>query len=120
MDSTNLNQKLDNMITENLIEKDVPLEITEQEVCDLLDSAKWTFAKSMPENPHDWSFRGDWKSDKLFVDVVRYIRRHGVSGRFFKTKFIYFFHNGFKYWTMGNPVSYKNKKKTYILNRAKA
>jgi hypothetical protein len=85
----------------------------------LLDSVSWKFAKSMPKIPHWYSHRNNWNCDKDFCDVVLFIRQNGIKEKFFKTEFIYYYYNGFKYWTMGNPLSYTDKSKTYIINKAK-
>jgi len=85
----------------------------------LLDNAFFKFANSMPKNPHEYSHRETWENDSYFCDVVLFIRKNGIEERFFKTSFIYYYYNGYKYWTMGNPISYEDKSKTFILNRAK-
>lgn len=91
----------------------------EDKVKELLDSVSFRFAKTMPKNPHEYSHRKDWDIDKDFVDVVLFIRENGIKEKFWRKEFIYYYHNGYKYWTMGNPVSYIDRTKTYILNRAK-
>jgi hypothetical protein len=90
-----------------------------EEVNKLLDNAKFVFAKSMPKIPHEYSHRNTWANDSFFCDVVLWIRENGIRQSFFKKEFIYYYYNGYKYWTMGNPVSYEDKTKTFILNRAK-
>lgn len=85
----------------------------------LLDNANFVFAKSMPKIPHEYSHRNTWKIDSDFCDVVIYIRENGIKKRFWNKDYIYYYYNGYKYWTMGNPISYFDKSKTYILNRAK-
>lgn len=85
----------------------------------LLDCAKFTYAKSMPNIPHEYSHRKTWENDSEFVDVVLFIRQNGVKEKFWSKEYIYFYYKGYKYWTMGNPVSYNDRKKTFILNRAK-
>lgn len=86
----------------------------------LLDNAIFKFAKSMPKIPHEYSHRDTWEVDSDFCDVVLFIRENGVKERFWKKEFTYYYYNGYKYWTMGNPVSYTDRTKTFILNRAKA
>jgi len=90
-----------------------------EKVHDLLDKAYFKFASSMPKMPHEYSHRETWINDSDFVDVVLFIRANGIKQRFFDKEYIYYYYNGFKYWTMGNPVCYNDKTKTFILNRAK-
>jgi hypothetical protein len=92
----------------------------EEQVHKLLSEAKFKFAFSMPTIPHEYSHRDQWVNDKDFCDVVQFIRDNGIQEKFFKREFTYYYFNGHKYWTMGNPLSYTDRKKTYILNRAKA
>lgn len=85
----------------------------------LLNNCKWVFASSMPKIPHEYTHRQWWDNDKDFVDFVLFIRENGIKEKFWNKEYIYFYFNGYKYWTMGNPVSYTDKSKTFILNRAK-
>ena len=85
----------------------------------LINGNKWTFAKSMPENPHWYSLRDTWKSDSDFVQFVLFIRENGYKERFWRKEFIYFNVNGYKYWTMGCPTHNCSKTGTILINRAK-
>lgn len=85
----------------------------------LLNSANYIFAKTMANIPHEYTKRDWWRIDSDFVDVVIYIRKFGKEESFFGKKYIYYYLDGYKYWTMGNPVSYADKSKTFILNRAR-
>lgn len=80
----------------------------------LLEAQVWTFAKTMPKNPHYWSVKEDWPSLEEFFEAVVYIREHGTTKTFFGTVYIVFYHNGWRYWTMGAPLH-----KTRLINRAK-
>tara|TARA_R100000935_G_C2839135_1_gene170019 strand:- start:4589 stop:4858 length:270 start_codon:yes stop_codon:yes gene_type:complete len=88
--------------------------VKEQELAKALVDTKFTFAKSMPKIPHDWSARQDWINDEVFDKIVVHLRMYGIKERFFKKEYVYFYANGYKYWTMGNPIQ-----KTRIINRAK-
>ena len=79
----------------------------------LLKNAKFVFAKSMPKLPHHYTLRETWDSN-TFDYVVQKIRELGVPERFFKKTYIYYYANGYKYWTMGNPIN-----ETRLINRAK-
>lgn len=74
---------------------------------------KWTFAKTMPLWPHEYIVR-ERVDEKLFVKLVRHIRKNGFEGRFYQMKLIYFEEDGKIYWTMGNPI-----KDTTIINRCR-
>ncbi len=80
---------------------------------DFVDSAEWTFAKTMPEWPHEYIVRGRVDED-LFVQLVRHIRQHGFEGRFYQRVLTYFAEDGLLYWTMAGAVE-----ETTIINRCK-
>jgi hypothetical protein len=51
-----------------------------------LESAKWTFAKTMPDVPHEWTHRRSWKTqsperDAMFTDAVLRIKQLGIERR---------------------------------------
>ena len=56
--------------------------ISEETVCSLLNQAYFKEALSMPKIPHAYSHRENWINDKDFVDVVLFIREHGIEERF--------------------------------------
>lgn len=80
---------------------------------DFIDTAEWTFAKTMPEWPHEYIFRERVDRD-LFVWLVGHIRQHGFEGRFYQRVLTYFAWDGLLYWTMGEPIE-----ETTIINRCK-
>ena len=75
--------------------------------------AKWTFAKTMPQWPHEYIVR-ERVDEKLFEQLVRHIRANGFEGAFYQETFIYFEEDGMLYWTMGAPIN-----ETTIINRCK-
>lgn len=87
--------------------------MTEIELSEELEKQSWTFAKSYPTLPH-WYIVRQKMDEQLFVDMVIKIRELGVEEKFWKKSYIYFYSNGYKYWTMGNPVN-----ETTIINKAK-
>jgi hypothetical protein len=91
-----------------------PEEITFERFSELIDNATFTFAKSMPKIPHEYTVRMKWANQSDFWSVAKYIRDHGVEEKFFTKTFVYFYYKGHKYWTMGNPYPI-----TKIINRAK-
>jgi len=80
---------------------------------EFIDSTRWTFAKMMPEWPHEYIVRGRVDED-LFVRLVRHIREHGYEGKFYLKSITYYDDRGMVYWTMGAPVD-----ETIIVNRCR-
>jgi hypothetical protein len=83
------------------------------ELRDLINRETWTFAKTMPDWPHEYLVREGVDED-LFVAMVEHIRAHGYEGRFYGKAITYFAEDDMIYWTMGAPVE-----KTIIINRCK-
>ena len=89
-----------------------------ERVSALLAAQTWTFAKTMPRNPHEYSVRKRWASDDDFVFVVQYIRDNGYAGDFEGRTYTYLDVDGHFYWTMGAPINTKEGKPlTIIINR---
>jgi hypothetical protein len=76
-----------------------------------VEGEAWTFAKTMPEWPHEYLVR-DRVDAALFESLVRHIRQYGDAGKFYKRTMIYFAEDGLLYWTMGDPLP-----ETVIINR---
>ena len=80
-------------------------------LCEFVSNEKWTFAKTMPEWPHEYIVRRQVDED-LFVELVLHIRKYGYDDFFYSKKMTYFDQDGYTYWTMGAPVE-----ETIIINR---
>ena len=80
---------------------------------EFVTSSKWTFAKTMPQWPHEYIVR-ERVDENLFEQLVCHIRANGYEGAFYQETFIYFEEDGLLYWTMGNPIN-----ETTIINRCK-
>jgi len=78
-----------------------------------IDSVKWTYAKTMPDWPHEYIVRSR-VAEELFIKLVEHIRNYGYEGKFFSMPITYFDHDGMTYWTMGAPLD-----ETIIVNRCK-
>ena len=76
-----------------------------------VNDERWTFAKTMPEWPHEYLVR-ERVDESMFERVVNHIRANGYEGRFYQTKITYYEESGLVYWTMGAPLS-----ETIIINR---
>jgi len=74
---------------------------------------KWTYAKTMPEWPHEYIVR-ERVDSVLFEALVHHIRQHGCEGRFYQRVLTCFAEDGLLYWTMGEPIE-----ETIIVNRCK-
>ena len=82
---------------------------------DFIRRQTWTFAKTMANIPHWYIVKDRLSQDDriLFEEFVQYIRDNGIYARFWKYNFPYLHHDGFYYWSMGEPI-----KETTIINRA--
>lgn len=66
----------------------------------LLEAAVWTFAKTMPHNPHFWSSKKEWADVEAFAYVVGIINSDYKKVRFGNGTYRVWDWNGFRYWTM--------------------
>ena len=90
-----------------------------ERVKNLLEEAKWIFAKTMPENPHHYCLRKNFEQDDDFVFLVNYIRENGVKEKWGTATYIYLYLDGYRYWTMGAPINYSNGNPcTILINKA--
>ena len=80
---------------------------------EFIDSLSWTFAKTMPEWPHEYVVR-ERVDENLFVQLVRHIRANGCEGKFYHKNMTYYDDCGLVYWTMGAPLE-----ETTIINRCR-
>ena len=80
---------------------------------EFIKSSKWTFAKTMPEWPHEYIVR-EKVDENLFMQLVLHIRTNGYEGNFYKMKITYYDYDEFVYWTMGAPLE-----ETTIINRCR-
>jgi hypothetical protein len=87
--------------------------MTQDEFKKFIETQKWIFAKTYAEKaPHEYCLKKNCESIELFNDAVVFIRENGVKEKFFKSRFIYFYIDGYKYWTMGAPIDI-----TILINR---
>lgn len=80
---------------------------------DRLETAKWTFAKTMPESPHWYTMVKSWSIKADFYDTVQGIRDLGRNTRFKGVTYRTWDANGWHYWSMGAAI-----KDTILINRA--
>lgn len=78
----------------------------------LLQKQAWTFAKTMPKNPHWYIVRRNC-DDKEFRDCFMSVRHYGEAEDFHGRPYtVYRSSHGYKYWNMGAPLG-----ESWILNR---
>ena len=78
-----------------------------------VNNERWTYAKTMPEWPHEYLVRGR-VDPGLFERTVTHIRANGYEGRFYQKTITYYEEAGLVYWTMGAPLE-----ETVIINRCR-
>jgi hypothetical protein len=74
----------------------------------------WTYAKTMPKTPHEYTLREAAPDESLFERVVMHIRRHGYRQVYGRATYTYLDIDGWHYWTMGSPPI-----ETILINRAR-
>ena len=75
----------------------------------------WTFAKTMPQCPHEYIVRGKTADDDTYFSMFRAIEARGVWGKWNDTLRQYLHPgDGFYYWKMTDDIS-----ESVIINRAK-
>ena len=84
------------------------------ELQEFVRTSPWTFARTMPQIPHEYTLRAKAPDEKLFQRVVLYIRQVGYEANYRLATYIYLDIDGWKYWTMGAPIEDTN-----LINRAK-
>lgn len=78
-----------------------------------ISKQKWICAKTYSDTaPHEYCLKDNTKYKKEFEEAVIFIRENGIKEYFYKKEFIYFYCDGYKYWTMGAPVN-----ETILINR---
>lgn len=86
------------------------------DVKNFIERQNWICARTFSKTfPHEYILKERLKhgDKKLFIEVIKYIRKRGEEKHFFKKKYIYFYLGDKKYWDNGCSL-----KDTRILNRA--
>lgn len=71
----------------------------------------WIFARTMPDNPHEYTLRKN-TSDEVFEAAVRFVRENGEPELYYGKQYTVYFCDDHKYWTMGAPLE-----ETILINR---
>jgi len=91
-----------------------------KEAKEMLLSQEWIFAKTMPENPHEYCLRKNFKTDSDFVDLVMYIRTSGVREKYKGYFYPVLYLGGWKYWTFYYPINnHDGSWKEKLINRCR-
>jgi len=77
-----------------------------------VSDSKWTFAKTMPQWPHEYVVQ-EQVDGELFAALARLIDARGYEGRFYEKKQVYFDHGEHTYWQMGNIINRCPTSETY-------
>ena len=80
---------------------------------EFIEKNNWHFAKTMPQNPHEYCLRRE-TDETEFEEFVKLIRREGYQELYWGKMYICYNVGQYKYWTMGEPLE-----KTILINRAK-
>lgn len=84
------------------------------QVAEALERRRWIYAKTMPQCPHWYCLRKEWRIELPFEQVVQYIRDVGYWEKYGRNRYMRLNVNGYKYWSMGAPLP-----ATILINRAK-
>jgi SWIM zinc finger len=77
-----------------------------------LESQRWHFAKTMPDNPHEYCPRREAADEGMFEAMVTHIREFGQPYPWWGTVYLQYVAGDFAYWTMG-----KRPQETILVNR---
>lgn len=89
--------------------------MTAEEFDAFVERANWRYAKTYEHiSIHWYVVRKEFNDDKTFEEAVQFIRDNSTIVWFRFRKYQCYFRKGYKYWSMGNPVS-----ETRIINRNK-
>jgi len=90
---------------------------TDNEFREFIEKTRWQYAKTMPDDPHEYTVRS-WCDDQEFENAVRFIQSKGKQQRWWNMVQTYYYIESknvgeLKYWTMGS-----DPEETTIINRA--
>lgn len=91
-----------------------PRAMSEDEFRAFTRTSRWTFAKTMPDIPHEYTLRRHSADDTQFASAVQFIRDEGYRGLWRDRVGTYWDDGVHQYWTMGAPVE-----ETILINRGR-
>lgn len=84
-----------------------------QALAEVVANNNWIFAKTMPENPHEYALRKAWNPVTIsFDEMVLTIRRFGYTQIYGGRPYVVLDIGDHFYWTMGSPLAI-----TILINR---
>jgi hypothetical protein len=93
--------------------------VDQHRFAELMDRLPWTFAKTVPEVPHEYVVAPRGLAWPLFDDVVRYLHRNGRLARW-GARYVHYYveHDGRLYWVVGrHAVTVTRHGKPFMVNR---
>ncbi len=69
-------------------------------MCELLESRRWRFAKTMPDIPHEYVLKDRWEGAVRFERVAAYLKERGRRERWRRWWNHYLYLSGYKYWAL--------------------
>lgn len=92
--------------------------ITDEYAYEELEKGKWSFAKTMANNPHYYYLRKDSDDWDLYKSLVRHIRYFGEFEVFAGVVYRVWRYKGFAYWTMPQEEQYYlSDDDCYLINK---
>jgi len=89
--------------------------LSDNEFADVAQLFKWTYAKTMPQCPHEYIVRGRTADDETYFAMFQTIEDRGVIGTWENTENKYLRPgDGYRYWKMTDIIQ-----ESIIINRAK-
>jgi hypothetical protein len=86
--------------------------LSEEDVQRWLESQRWHYASSRPDNAHCYCLRGEADNQESFERVVEYIREYGSPYAWWGKVYLQYVAGEHAYWTMGATL-----KNTDLINR---
>jgi len=86
--------------------------LTDDEARRWLEVQRWRFAKTMPDNPHEYCLRREAEDEGMFEKMVAHIREFGQPYPWWGTVYLQYVAGGHAFWTMG-----KRPQETMLINR---
>ena len=89
--------------------------MTSEEFKTIGNALTWTFAKTMPDSPHEYIVRNKTVDDDTYIKMFKTIEEHGIWKSWNNVAYQYFFPgDGYYYWKMTDDIT-----ESIIINRAR-
>ena len=93
--------------------------MTEEDFREFVAAGRWTFAKTLPWHPHEYTISGRTHSAtrKTFQEVYDWIVEAGYLAWFYQTPIYYYDLDGWCFWRGAHPP--RGVETAWLLNRAR-